>query len=198
MGRRLYFFEGKVTGDELRFEPPKNFRYRGEELVLPDRLFPAAVHWDGDNYMDLMVSNDTGNILVYPGKGSLDLGQPDTLLLEDNTPIILEDYWERKKVNRSGFAVADWDGDSYRDLIVYQFHRGVFLFRNTGKDRFEQEQLLVPLYSHLAGPSVTDWDGDGYLDLVIGGDERRMIEPSIPGHLVVFRGQDTKIPPAKR
>jgi hypothetical protein len=41
-----------------------------------------------------------------------------------------------------------------------------------------------------------DWDRDGYPDLLVGGDERRMIEPARPAHLVVYRGQNLD-PPAK-
>ncbi len=197
MGRRLYFFKGIMVQDSLRFQQPKNFQYEQTELVLPDRLFPAVLNWDGDQFLDIIASNDPGHIVVYSGNGTLNLASPDTLRHTNGQPIVLEDFWERKKGNRSGFAVTDWDQDSHRDLVVYQFHRGVFLFRNTGNGTFEAEQLLVPLYSHLAGPSVMDWNNDGYLDLIIGGDERRMIEPTVPAHLVVFHGQDTRVPPQK-
>ena len=197
MGRRLYFFKGQKVAGELRFHKPENFRYAGGEPTLPDRLFPAVLDWTGDGKPDVIVSDDLGHVLVYKGDGTINLNPPDTLMLDSGRPIVLQDFWERKKGNRSGFTVADWDGDGCRDLIIYMFHRGVFLFRNTGNDTFEEEKLLVPLYSHLAGPSVMDWDKDGYLDLSIGGDERRMIEPSIPAHLVVFHGQQLKVSSAK-
>ena len=195
MGRRLYFFRGEKVNGELRFHKPANFRYGGDELVLPDRLFPAVLDWTGDGKPDVMVSDDPGHVLVYEGDGSLSLKNPDTLMLSTGQPIVLQDYWERKKGNRSGFTVADWDGDGKRDLVIYMFHRGVFLFRNTGNDTFEEAQPLVPLYSHLAGPSVMDWNQDGVLDLIIGGDERRMIEPDKPAHLAVFYGEHTLSPP---
>ena len=197
MGRRLYFFKGRITSGELRFERPVNFRFEGKDLVLPDRLFPAVLDWTGDGRLDLVVSNDPGHVLVYPGTGTLDLGPPIRLDHPGGEPIVLEDYWQRKKGNRSGFDVADWDGDGLRDLVIYMFHRGVFLLRNTGGDTFEPARLLVPLYSHLAGPSVFDWDRDGVPDLLIGGDERRMIEPSRPAHLAVFHGQDLDVPPSR-
>jgi hypothetical protein len=196
MGRRLYFFRGHEIEGDLRFNEPLNFRTNGQDLVLPDRLFPGVTDWNGDGLPDLLVSTEPGHIVVYPGNRSLELGRPDTLRHATTTPIILQDFWERKKGNRSGFTVADWDGDGHRDLVIYQFHRGIFLFRNTGDDTFGPEELLVPLYSHLAGPSVMDWDRDGYPDLLVGGDERRMIEPARPAHLVVYRGQNLD-PPAK-
>ena len=198
MGRRLYFFRGRSVAGALRFERPLNFRFGGRDLVLPDRLFPGVTDWNGDGRPDLLVSTDPGHVVVYSGDQTLELGQADTLLHSSGKPIILHDYWERRKGNRSGFTSVDWDGDGHRDLIVYQFHRGVFLFRNAGNDTFGEEELLVPLYSHLAGPSVIDWNKDGYLDLLIGGDERRMIEPARPAHLVWFDGQDLDVPPSKK
>ena len=208
MARRLLLFKGREVEGELRFERPTSFRHKGKVLDLPDRLFPAVLDWTGDGELDVLVSDDAGRVLLYPGDGTLDLGTPITMRHADGKPIILEDFWERKKGNRSGFAVADWDGDGLRDLVIYQFHRGVFLFRQVDRHpeagheepgpaeaRFEGERLLVPLYSHLAGPSVMDWDGDGELDLLIGGDERRMIEPRHAAHLVVFHGRDVLVPP---
>ena len=198
MGRRLYFLKGRRVNGELRFERAVNFRRDGRDLVVPDRLFPAVLDWTGDGRLDVMISDDDGRVLVYPGDGTLDLGEPIALHHADGQPLQIKDYWDRTKGNRSGFAVADWTGDGHRDLIIYMFHRGVFLFRNRGDDTFEQPELLVKLYSHLAGPMVFDWDGDGVLDLVIGGDERRMIEPRHPAHLAVFHGQDLPIPPGPR
>ncbi len=198
MGRRLYFYKGQMVKGELRFHPPKNFRYDGVDLNLPDRLFPAILDWDKDGIADIMVSNHPGNVVVYKGNRTLELGKPDTLMHVGDSAIIIQDYWERKKGNRSGYATADWNNDGHPDLVIYMFHRGVFLFLNNGTNKFGPPQLLVPLYSHLAGPSVIDWDKDGILDLLIGGDERRMIETSIPAHLVVFHGEDLKVAPIKR
>jgi hypothetical protein len=191
MGRRLYFFRGRRVGRELRFERPRNFLFRGKELELPDRLLPALLDWDSDGQLDVLVANDAGHVLIYPGDGSLSLGEPARL-----GSMVLRDYWDREKGNRSGFAVAPWTGSGKRDLVIFQFHRGVFLFEDLGEGRYGPETPLFPMYSHLAGPSVFDYDGDGVLDLVMGGDERRMIETSNPAHAFFVRGQDTLNPPA--
>lgn len=190
MGRRLYLFCGTLVDGELRFRRPEKFRRAGEQLDLPDRLFPGVHDWNDDGHPDLIFSNDAGHVLVYPGTGTLDLADPTRL-----GDIVLTDYWNREKGNRSGFAVHDWTGDGRPDLIAFQFHRGVFLFQQNPDGSFGPEQLLVPLYTHLAGPTVYDYDRDGVVDLVIGGDERRMIEPANPAHIAVFRGQDLPVPP---
>ncbi|MEM6757621.1 MAG: hypothetical protein AAF586_10675, partial [Planctomycetota bacterium] len=190
MGRRLYFWKGVRVDDELRFEPPRLFRFGGKPLDLPDRLFPGVLRGHDGGPPSLILSNDAGHVLRYPGDGTLDLGEPRRL-----GDIVLRDFWGREKGNRSGFAVAPWTGPDRHDLVIFQFHRGVFLFPHLGGDRYGEEQPLVNLYSHLAGPTVVDYDRDGVLDLVVGGDERRMIEPSVPAHLVLFRGQDCHRPP---
>ena len=199
MGRRLHLARGRrVRGldgtPELRFEPVVNFRRGGTGLDVPDRLFPAVLDWTGDGHADVLIPDDAGRLLVYPGDGTPDLGEPIELR-GDGFDLRVADHWGRVKGNRTGLDVADWDGDGLRDLVVNRFHAGVFLHRGRADGRFgPAEPLVVPLYSHLAGPSVCDWNRDGTPDLLIGGDNRRMIEPAITGHVVMFDGRDTLTP----
>ena len=203
MGRRLYLARGRRVFDtdgkrELRFEPVVNFRRGGRDLDVPDRLFPAVLDRDGDGHADLLIPDDAGRLLAYPGDGTPDLGEP-TELRGDGFALRVADYWGRVKGDRTGIDVADWDVDGRRDLIVNRFHVGVFLHRGRPDGRFgPPEPLVTPLYSHLAGPSVFDWDRDGTPDLLIGGDNRRMIEPAVPGHLVVFDGRETLTPAGRQ
>ena len=197
-GRRIYLARGVRVGGELRFEPVVNLRRNGTELDVPDRLFPAAVDWTGDGRPDLVIPDDAGRLLTYPGDGTAELGAPAELR-GDGFDLRVEDYWGRVKGNRTGVAVADWDGDGTRDLLVNRFHAGVWLHRGRGHDRFAPaEPLIAPLYTHLAGPAVLDWNGDGVLDVLMGGDERRMLEPTRPAHLALFDGRDLSDPPGGR
>ena len=100
MGKRLYFFKGIEGGDGLRFSRNKNFQFNGEDLELPDRIFPLVLNWDMDSIPDLMVSTDPGQVVVYKGNNTVNLQNPDTLLHSDGSPIILMDFWKRKKGNR--------------------------------------------------------------------------------------------------
>lgn len=197
MGRRLYWLRGRRMDGELRFERPRLFRRGGAELVAPDRDFPAVLDWTGDGHLDAVVGDTSGHVLVYPGDGTTELGAPLVLESASGGPLVITDYWDRAQGNRTGYAVADWNGDGLRDLVIFRFHLGVWVYLNTGDDRFDAGHKLVTMYSHLAGPSVMDWNGDGILDLVMGGDERRMIEPRIPAHLVVYYGQDLAYPPTQ-
>ena len=210
MGRRIYFSKGVRVDGELRFERPVNLRHGGEELAVPDRTMPAVTDWDGDGTLDLILPYDLsdtrrqhpddGQLRVYPGTPGdpLTLGEPIILTTANGTPLRLHDFWDRQKGNRSSVAVHDWDGDGHRDLIVTMFHKGVYLAKNRGDDTFNNWQTLVPdLYTHNPGVSVFDYDRDGVVDLLIGGDERRMIEPALPAHLVYIRGQDTAVPPGR-
>ncbi len=67
MGRRLYFFKGKMTNNALRFEKPRNFRFNDSTLALPDRLLPGVVDWNGDGEPDWILSDDPGHVIVYEG-----------------------------------------------------------------------------------------------------------------------------------
>ena len=217
MGRRLYFSKGVRVGGELRFERPQNFRFDGAELRAPDRVMPAVVDWDGDGHLDLVVGYDldpdgasstypdpgqafSGRVVVFHGRGGADplrLGRPVTLRDGDGDPLLLRDYWDRVKGNRSAIDVADWNGDGRRDLVAFMFHRGVFWAEGRADGTFEDWEQLVNLYSHNTGVNVVDWNGDGTLDLLVGGDSRRMIEPCTPAHIAVFRGQDLDVPPGQ-
>ena len=89
----------------------------------------------------------------------------------------------------------------FRELATNGINKAVLngfrLVENVGS---ESQRMFGPArrLQYVDGsPRVMDWDDDGYLDLLIGGDERRMIEPSRPAHLVVFHGQDVDLPPKK-
>jgi len=197
MGRRVYFFKGEKVDGELRFHHPVNFQFEGKDFVVPDRQFPEVIDYNGDGQMDLIVNRATPEpeMCLFYGDGSTQLKDPVIFKHPDGSLIQPDDYWERQQGNRMGMEIADWDMDGRKDLIVYQFHKGIFFYQGINDSTFAEGKRLVTLFSHMAGCSVVDWDHNGIPDLLVGGDERRMIEVNRPAHVVVFYGEDTGFPP---
>ncbi len=195
MGRRLYFFKGERVDGELRFHRPVNFKRGGRDFVVPDRQFPEVTDVNGDGRMDLIVNNMTPEMCLFYGDGSTTLQEPVVLRHPDGSLMKPQDHWQRRQGNRMGMSLTDWDLDGRRDLVVYQFHEGIFFYKGVNDSTYQQGRRLLRLFSHMAGCSVTDWDHNGIPDLLIGGDERRMIEVDRPGQVVVIYGEDTEYPP---
>jgi hypothetical protein len=198
MGRRLYFFKGQIVDGELRFERNKNLQYQGTDLVLPDRQFVDVLDYNNDGFMDVVCNTSEPAACVFYGDGSTSLPEPVVFTHPDGSLVQPYDHWKRRTGKRTGFEVTDWDLDGTRDLVVYQFHEGIFLYKGVNDTVFEKEKRLIKLFSHMAGCAVTDWDHNGIPDLLFGGDERRMIEVDRPAHVVVVYGEDTMHPPTQR
>lgn len=196
MGKRIYFFKGEMVNGELRFHKNENFRFGGKDFVVPDRQFVAVVDYNGDGWLDLICNNETPQTCLFYGDGTLNLKAPVFLKHPDGSDMIPQDHWERRTGKRTGFEVADWDQDGRKDLVVYQFHEGVFFYKGVSDTVFEKGKRLIKLYSHMAGCAVVDWDHNGTPDLLIGGDERRVLEPDRPAQVVIFYGEDTDCSPS--
>jgi enediyne biosynthesis protein E4 len=83
--------------------------------------------------------------------------------------------------NGLGVAVTDVDDDGWPDVFVANDGVPNFLFRNTGKGRFEETGLLAGVSVAVdgkaragMGTAFGDYDGDGKLDLVVTNHEYEM------------------------
>jgi hypothetical protein len=159
------------------------------------RSRPFVTDWDGDGRPDLLFTTTKASC-IYVG----------TRWPSDDTPMLL------RRVELPGppclitgnIAVADWDGDGVRDLIVGQWHAQEFgrisWFRNIGRPgrpQYEVGRTLVPGTENSpynSGFCVTDWDGNGRLDLLVARCVQRQ-DPTKPkgweicGRLWVYHGR---------
>lgn len=149
---------------------------------------------------------DDQNLLQFwKGKGTAELGQPQTFLGYDGKSIQIKTRILDIGHGRSSFAMTDWDLDGKQDLIVYYaFDRkrgGIFYYRASDKQmQFEKPVKLSNLISfHNGGISLSDWDNDGYLDIFTGGDGGHLGKSAVPrGKLFLLSGKDLPVRPAIR
>jgi hypothetical protein len=205
MGLRQLFLKGRIINGELRFEKPVAFRVEGQPLAAAQRVQPAIQDLNADGHPDLIAMDDQNVLKLWPGKGTNELGLPQTFLGDDGKPLQI-----RKRIldighGRSSFTMTDWDLDGKPDLLVYYaFDRkqgGILYYRASDKPmQFEKPVRFSNLLSfHNGGIAITDWDGDGYLDILTGGDGGHLGKSASPrGKLFVISGKDLPVPSALR
>lgn len=128
---------------------------------------PFAVDFDNDSLLDLVVGDGAGNLQLYRGQSAatqdgwnlapaVSLGLP---LIPGATP-----------------AVADWNNDGRKDLLIGAADGTVSLFLNQGSEvapAFGSPSYLLVNAAPIsvgadAAPAVIDLNADGRKDLVVG------------------------------
>ncbi|MDF9797572.1 hypothetical protein OKW21_002835 [Catalinimonas alkaloidigena] len=162
------------------------------QLSTQWRTTPVTTDWNDDGLMDLLMLDHEGylvfferfeegdELLLLPGKrifyGVNGSGFDAKHGVKDSTAGILQ-----LNVNLYGssgrrkIAVADWDGDDDKDLLVNSLN--VSLMENLGTEdgmvNFRNKGALsgVKLAGHTTSPTIVDWDKDGKPALLIGAED---------------------------
>ena len=153
----------------------------------------CATDWNNDGRIDLLVGNDSGQVVLFrnvgtPARPVYDDGE----MLKDNGGELISGVHPIT-------SYVDWDGDGDLDLVVGHQEQVIRLFRNSGSrteprfDGFEELNEIVcdrktlaardpataPYWDNEAllfnteylgnlAPSFVDWDGSGRPDLLLG------------------------------
>lgn len=160
--------------------------------------WPAAVDWDADGDLDMLIGSFAGKLYLRMNKGTRTkpVYSADVLTVDaDGEPLDVGGHCNP--------VVADWNDDGLWDLVIGAHDGSVSWYRNigsAGKPAFAARRTLVEAKAkmkfmtqyvqpgELPGPGVraqicvTDMNGDGRLDLLLGDCSR----------IVPLRGLDEK------
>lgn len=163
-------------------EPPKPewtwWDPDGDELVTQWRTTPVVVDWNEDGWNDLVMLDHEGYLVLFPRrreKDSLSLAPPVRTFVDDTGKVLRLNEGRAGRSGRRKLAVADWDNDGRKDLLVNG--QNADWYRNMGKVdgrwRLDYQGPLASraLSSHTTSPTTVDFDGDGVRDLLVGAED---------------------------
>lgn len=140
---------------------------------MPETMGPgiALLDFDRDGDLDIFVPNSStfdGNFEVASMSPRLFENRGD-MTFADATPLLGENiisYW-------MGAAVADYDGDTYPDILLTGWGRMMLLKNNAGRDFSDVTERVLPAANNSDYPQWStaalffDADRDGDLDLYV-------------------------------
>ncbi|WP_299468555.1 VCBS repeat-containing protein [uncultured Gimesia sp.] len=185
---QLTYFENTGTRTEPRYVAGRRLASNGQPLQMDlQMIVPAAIDWDQDGDIDLVIGDEDGRVAFMENTGEL-LGK---------LPQFLPPRYFRQKAAGVKFGALatpyafDWDGDGDEDLICGNTAGYIALIENLDGNP-HSPKLAAPRYLQAggrpiriqAGPNgsiqgpceakwgyttqtVADWDQDGLPDLLV-------------------------------
>ena len=172
-------------------------QFSGSDLAVPPNgclgAFPRVADWNGDNKKDLLVGLSGGGLNVY-----YNVGTDEDPTFDGGTALEVGPSGSKTPISvgyRTTIALADWDNDGARDLILGAFDGKMRVYLNEGTNATPDflgeiivqaggADLEVPGYR--SSPVVMDLDGDGRKDLLTGNTD---------GELLLYSNQGTDAAP---
>lgn len=202
------FFENVGTRREPEYSTGRKLTYNGEVIRMDlQMILPAAVDWDDDDDVDLVVGDEDGRVAFVENTGVVRAGLPQFL-----PPRYFQQVAAEVKFGALATPVgADWDGDGDEDILSGNTAGYIGFIENLSAPgefppRWAKPRLLsaggeviriqAGYNGSIQGPceakwgyttlTVADWDRDGLSDLVVN---------SIWGKVLWFRNVGTRSEP---
>jgi len=177
-GGKVAYLPNRARDGTLRFAvaDARFLRTESGDVDVGNYAYPELVDWDNDGFLDLVVGNIDGRLMLFRNMGRR--GQ-----------VVFDQGREIAGIEKLIYpcpVFVDWNSDGKKDVILG--HRGgtIIVYLNVGTDReprFKKHgparhkdgrAIDIGLLSH---PFVADFNHDGRKDLVVGND---------PGQVTVF------------
>ncbi len=202
----VWFFHNQGALSNPTFND--GFRIRGSSssglLDVGQYSTPWIVDWNGDGIKDLIVGNETGNVLFCEGyetiplstdnlSGLIPLATRNRYLAFKPPKIIKVSGRDIDVGGRSCPIVGDWNNDNGLDLIVGNEDGKISIFLNTKTWPGEEpnfnaffnvrgQQTRDLFVGEFSVPFVIDWNNDHRKDIIIG---------DVDGYVTYFHNSGT-------
>lgn len=192
----IYSFINQGTDQNPSFDVASP--YTGIELLVGGSPYNPSKNnsmlyvsdWNNDGKKDLIVGFESGDVYFLQNAGT-----NQSPVFDSASPVMDGGSPLSARVYKAEPAVADWDGDGKKDLLIGAENGQIYFFRNQNTDSaplfngFELIQaggqlLDVGWHSRI---SITDWNNDKALDLIVGDEN---------GYVHLFLAETPASPPA--
>ena len=156
-------------------------RPEGKGLLTQWRTTPAAVDWNRDGLMDLVMLDHEGYLAFFERRrrnGNLELLPPQRIFCDETGKPFQLNAGRAGKSGRRKLCIVDWDGDGKLDVLVNSANATWLRQTETrdGKYFFKDMGALNErnVEGHDTSPTTVDWNNDGIPDLLIGAEDGYM------------------------